>query len=439
MAPSFSGLPRIDLRAGGDGAAQRAWSARCRRAAGIEGDADTAAREVIEQVRREGDAAIARLTHRFEGRELAPAAFELSAEAIAVGAARIPADLRAALETAAHNVRTFHETQVTSDTGLQGGGTLLQSRVIPLHRVAVYVPGGTAPYPSSVLMTAVPAKVAGVDEVCMFTPRPADVVLAAAQIAGVDRVFQIGGAQAVAAAALGTEHIPRADKIVGPGNAYVTAAKRQVFGLCDIDGIAGPSEIMVVADETANPDLVAADLISQAEHDPLACAILLTDRPDLPDRVDAALREQLEDLPRREIATRSLMDHGAAVLVDDPDQMVLEANTYAPEHLELLVLDPHAMADRIRAAGAIFVGSWTPEAAGDYTAGPSHVLPTAGAARFHSPLGVWDFVRHMSVVSLQPQVLRAQAGVITTLARAEGFEGHARAVERRLGDPSGEG
>ena len=298
--------------------------------------------------------------------------------------------------------------------------------------MAVYAPGGTAAYPSSVIHAAVPAKVAKVDEILLFTPRPSEVVLAAAWIAQVDRVFQIGGAQAIAAAAYGTATIPRVDKIVGPGNAYVTAAKRLVFGRCDIDSIAGPSEILVVADHTADPEWVAADLISQAEHDVLASPVLLTTDLALAAAVDAALRRQLGSLPREAIASAALRDQGAAVIVDDRDALVCEADAYAAEHLELLVDAPDELADRIRRAGAIFVGPWTPEAAGDYTAGPSHVLPTAGGARFSSPLGVWDFVRYTSVLSLAPEQLRAQADSITRLARAEGLEGHARAVELRI-------
>jgi histidinol dehydrogenase len=279
-----------------------------------------------------------------------------------------------------------------------------------------------------------PAKVAGVKEVCLFTPRPSEVVLAAAAIAKVDRIFQIGGAQAIAAAAYGTEHVPRCDKIVGPGNAYVTAAKRRVFGRCDIDSIAGPSEILVIADASADPELVAADLISQAEHDKLASAILITDSQAIADAVDPALQRQLSDLPRSEIASESLAVHGACVLVDDRAAMVKEAEAFASEHLELLVENPHELAEQIDGAGAIFVGPWTPEAAGDYTAGPSHVLPTAGGARFSSPLGVWDFVKYTSVLELSRESLSAQGEAIARLARAEGLEGHARALEFRLRD-----
>ena len=343
-------------------------------------------------------------------------------------------ELREALALAAANIRAFHETQRVADTGLHGEAIQLTSRARPLARVAVYAPGGTAAYPSSVLMAAIPAKVAGVREVILLTPRPSEVVLCAAELAGVDRVFAIGGAQAIAAAALGTRQVPRVDKIVGPGNAYVTAAKRQVFGLVDIDGIAGPSEILVLADRDADPALVAADLLAQAEHDVLACALVVTDAPELVPRIQAALAEQLADLPRQEIAARALAEQGAVVLVADREAMVAAANAYAPEHLELLVHDPRSLVDRLHTAGAIFVGPWTPEAAGDYTAGPSHVLPTAGAARFASPLGVRDFIKITSVLELSAPALRTQAVAIARIARAEGLEAHARAVELRLRD-----
>lgn len=435
MTAAFGGLPRIDLRTGADGVdpgAHTSWRQRCARAAGLTGEADAAAREIIAAVAERGDQAVLELTQRFEGRALTAEQIEVGPERRAAAAARVETPVREALELAADRVRRFHETQRHASTGLTNDDERLHSRVAPLRRVAVYAPGGTAAYPSSVLMAGIPASVAGVDEVFLLTPRASDVVLLAAQLAGIHRVFELGGAQAIAAAALGTATVPRVDKIVGPGNAYVTAAKRQVFGLCDIDGIAGPSEILVVADQTADPRLVAADLISQAEHDRLACAVLVTDHAPLLDATDEALRQQLSDLPRRDIAIESLHEHGAAVLVSDRAALAAAADEYAPEHLELLVSDPDAMAQGLRGAGAIFVGPFTPEAAGDYTAGPSHVLPTAGAARFGSPLGVWDFVKYTSVLALSSAALHRQADAIVTLARAEGLEGHARAVELRL-------
>ncbi len=429
----FAGLRRLDLRAG-DPNAQAAWRALCERSVGLDGEADGAARAIVEQVRREGDAAVVALTERFEGRSLTPEQFEIPLARARAALDQLEPALRSALELAAGNVRRFHARQFSAlqTTGESDDDTCLVSRIAPLDRVAVYAPGGTAQYPSSVLHAAIPAKVAGVREVVLLTPRPSDVVLAAAAIAGVDRIFQIGGAQAIAAVAFGTATLPRVDKIVGPGNAYVTAAKRVVFGRCDIDSIAGPSEILVVADRSADPELIAADLISQAEHDELASPVLVCSDPELPARVDAALVRQLASLPRREIAELALRDHGAAVIVGDRAALAREADAFAPEHLELLVEHPRELAEQIRHAGAIFVGPWTPEAAGDYTAGPSHVLPTAGGARFSSPLGCWEFVRYTSVLQLSAGQLREQAEAITRLARAEGLEGHARAVEHRL-------
>ncbi len=383
-------------------------------------------------VRARGDAAVLEYVARFEGRTVAADALELSPDARREASGRVAPEVKEALELAARRVHAFHRTQKFETTGHAADGSSLHSRAAPLRRVAVYAPGGTAAYPSSALMAAIPAKVAGVQEVVLLTPRASDVVVHAAQLADVDRIFELGGAHAIAAAAFGTATVPRVDKIVGPGNAYVTAAKRQVFGICDIDGIAGPSEILVMADHTANAEVVAADLISQAEHDRLACAVLVTDDPALADAVDVALREQLVDLPRAEIAVAALSDHGATVVVRDKATMIRTANEYAPEHLELLIEHASAMAGALTTAGAVFVGGWTPEAAGDYTAGPSHVLPTAGAARFASPLGVWDFIKYTSVLQLDARSLREQATAITTLARAEGLEGHARAVELRL-------
>ena len=431
MPEAFTGLPRIDLRPPAR-AGQGAWDARLRRHAGLAGEADDAARAIVEEVRTGGDAAISAITERIEGRTLAPGAFEVDPERRASARGRVPVDVLDALELAAQAIRRFHRTQRVETTSLEIEGGQLASRVRPLRRVAVYAPGGTAAYPSSVLMAGIPAKVAGVPEVVLLTPRASDVVLAAADLAGIDRVFEIGGAQAIAAVAFGTGTVPRVDKIVGPGNAWVTAAKRHVFGLVDIDGVAGPSEILVVADASADPRIVAADLLSQAEHDVLACAVLVTDAPALADAVDDALADQLADLPRADLARRALLDHGASVLVQNRAAMIETANAYAPEHLELLVSDPAMLAEGIHAAGAIFVGPWTPEAAGDYTAGPSHVLPTAGAARFGSPLGVWDFVKYTSVLELPERALRAQAPAIVALARAEGLEAHARAVLLRL-------
>ena len=432
MGQPFAAMTRIDLRAPVQPAAQAAWASRTGRSAGLDGEADAAARQILQQVRDGGDAALCALTERFEGRALTPETIEVDAERWQGARSRIDSAVLDALQVAADNVRNFHRTQKLGSTSIPLAEGTLMSRARPLRRVAVYAPGGTAAYPSSVLMAAIPAKVAGVREVILLTPRASDVVLAAAELAAVDRVFEVGGAQAIAAAAFGTDTIPRVDKIVGPGNAYVTAAKRQVYGLVDIDAIAGPSEILVLADATASADMGAADLLSQAEHDRLACAILVTDDEALADAVDAALARQLQTLPRADIATAALRDHGATVLVADRSHMIMAANAYAPEHLELLVKKPELLAEGIETAGAIFVGAFTPEAAGDYTAGPSHVLPTAGAARFGSPLGVWDFIKYTSVLQLTESMLRQQAPAIVTLARAEGLEAHARAVEQRV-------
>lgn len=432
MTEPFVGLSRIDLRPEAGSAGPAAWAERCRRSAGLDGEADRVAQTIVAEVRAEGDAAVLRWTAKLEGRTPTASEIEVPAARLRGAAEHVPAEVRAALELAASRVLRFHRTQTFATTGIDRRGESLKSRVAPLRRVGVYAPGGTAAYPSSVLMAAIPAKVAGVPEVFLFTPRASDVVLLAATLAGVDRVFEVGGAQAIAAAAVGTATIPRVDKIVGPGNAYVTAAKRHVYGLVDIDGIAGPSEILVLADRSAAAELVAADLLSQAEHDRLACAVLVTDEPMLADAVDAELRRQLQSLPRAEIARTALRAHGAAVLVKDRAAMIEAANAYAPEHLELLIEGAKDVVPAITSAGAIFVGAWTPEAAGDYTAGPSHVLPTAGAARFGSPLGVWDFLKYTSVLSLGHDLLAEQADAIVRLARAEGLEGHARAVEVRL-------
>jgi len=429
----FGGLARIDLRRNTASPTQLdAWRAHCRRSAGLDGAADAAAAEIIAAVAKDGDSAVLALTERFEGRVLTPETMEVSAARRADAISRTPTALRDALQLAADNIRRFHESQVATTTGLSTNAMQLHTRADPLKRVAVYAPGGTAAYPSSVLMTAIPAKVAGVDEVVLLTPKATDAVLCAAGLAGVDRVFEIGGAQAIAAAALGTATVPRVDKIVGPGNAYVTAAKRRVFGWCDIDGIAGPSEIVVAADASAVPEIIAADLLAQAEHDVEACSVLITDDETLVPRVDAALVDQLSTLPRREIAQTALSSQGAAILVDDRAGILEAVGQYCPEHLELLVTDAPEMAAQVRGAGAIFVGPWTPEAAGDYTAGPSHVLPTAGAARWGSPVSVRDFVKLTSVLQLTEEALRAQADAITTIADAEGFDAHARSVLRRL-------
>ncbi len=386
-------------------------------------------RAILEEVRAGGDAVVRALTESIEGRKLT--SLELSAAEWDAAVAKVAAPVRAALELAHARIRAFHVHQAGSGYVTEEGGVRLELRVSPLARVGLYVPGGSARYPSSVLMTAVPAKVAGVREVLMVTPGPSPETLCAARIAGVDRVFVIGGAQAVAALAFGTETIPRVDKIVGPGNAWVAEAKRQVFGVCDIDQIAGPSEILVLADEHADPSWIAADLLSQAEHDPAASAVLVTPSVQLAEATAIEVARQLAELPRRDIAAASIAGQGVAVITHDLDDAIAFTNRYAPEHLSIQAFGAAALAQRIDTAGAIFVGAHTPEAAGDYLAGPNHVLPTAGAARYGSPLGVYDFEKRTSLLGYTPAALEAQGAAIEALAEVEGLQAHGRAVAIR--------
>jgi len=400
-----------------------------RMAAGI----DDAVASIIADVRVRRDAAVADYTRRFDHREPVAGSYELSREHWAARAAAVAPALRAALELAAQRIRAFHERQREPDVDMQLGGVRLELRVTPLARVGLYVPGGTARYPSSVLMTAIPAKVAGVPEIVMVTPGASDEALLAAQIAGVDRVFELGGAQAVAALAYGTETVPRVDKIVGPGNAWVASAKRQVYGEVDIDSIAGPSEVLIIADGDADARWVAADLIAQAEHDTEARAVLVTPSEPLARAVDAELVRQLETLPRRAIAERALTDHGAAVIVDSIAQAIELANRFAPEHLELQCADARRVAAACTTAGAIFVGAYSSEAAGDYLAGGNHVLPTGGAARYASPLGVHDFRKRTSLIEYDAATAAAHAAAIAALATCEGLDGHGRSALMRGG------
>ena len=403
-------------------------------------DPDTArlVRAILDDVRARGDQGIREHTLRFDSVDLAPGAWEVPGVRCQEALERIAPALRAALETAVQRVRDYHARQ--AEEGFlerdEHGGEI-GMRVVPLERVGLYVPGGKAVYPSTVIMNAVPASVAGVSEIVMVTPpggggAVADVVLAAARLAGVDRVFRIGGAQAVAALAYGTATIPRVDKIVGPGNRFVTEAKRQVASEVGIDMLAGPTEVLVIADETADVRGVAADLIAQAEHDEDACAWCVTTSARLADALDGELAGQVARSPRRAIVERSLRDHGIVVVVPNLDAAVEVANRRAPEHVEILVRDPWPVARRIRHAGAIFVGTWTPEPVGDYLAGPSHVLPTGGTARYVSPLGVYDFVKRISVIAYSRVQLERDAGHIIALAEAEGLFGHAEAVRARL-------
>jgi len=401
------------------------------RAAGLPEHIEAAARDVIRQVRRGGDAAIRELTQRFEDRRLD--ALELPRAEWQALAARVDGRTRAALETAAARIRAFHERERYQSFQLQEpGGARLGLRVAPLGVAGIYVPGGKALYPSTVLMTAIPARVAGVREIVMTTPGPSPETLAAAQVAGVDRVFTIGGAQAIAALAYGTESVPRVDIIVGPGNAYVAAAKRLVFGDVGIDAIAGPTEVVIAADDTADPRWIAADLLAQAEHDELAVPILVAVGRSIGERVAAELEEQLAALPKRAIADKSLTDQGAILIVDTPLEAVDLVNRLAPEHAELAMADARALSERITTAGALFLGHYTPESVGDYFAGPSHVLPTAGSARFASPLGVADFIKRTSIIEYDAAALESQAADIQRLAEVEGLSGHARAVGIRF-------
>ncbi len=401
------------------------------RAATIPEHIEAAARDVIRAVRQSGDAALRDLTQRFEKRTLG--ALELPRAEWEAIASRVDAGTRGAIERAAARIRAFHERERYESFELrESGGLRLGLRVTPLGLAGIYVPGGKALYPSTVLMTAVPARTAGVREIVMTTPGPSPETLAAAQIAGVDRIFTLGGAQAIAALAYGTESVPRVDIIVGPGNAYVAAAKRLVFGDVGIDSIAGPTEVVIAADDTADPRCIAADLLAQAEHDELAVPVLVAIGRRIAELVAAELEVQLASLPRRAIAERSLHDQGAIVIVDTAAEAIDLVNRLAPEHAELAMADARAWSDKVTTAGALFLGHYTPESVGDYTAGPSHVLPTSGSARFASPLGVADFVKRTSIIEYDAAALTAQAADIERLAEVEGLQGHARAVRARF-------
>ena len=400
---------------------------------------ERATAEILEAVRTRGDAALLEFTERFD-RWRPAAASELVVPLAQARAAleELAAPEREALVFAAERIRRYHERQRQhSWRAEEADGTVLGQQVTPLDRVGLYVPGGKAAYPSSVLMSAVAAKVAGVGELVMVTPTPGGVlnapVLAAAALAGVDRIVRVGGAQAVGALAFGTDTVPGVDKIVGPGNAYVAAAKRRVFGRVGIDMVAGPSEVLVIADASANADWVAMDLFSQAEHDEIAQAILLSPDAALLDRVAASMRRQVEDMPRRAIIAASLAARGALIRVRDLDEACEIANRIAPEHLELAVADPEALLPKIRHAGAIFLGHHASESLGDYCAGPNHVLPTSRTARFSSPLGVYDFQKRSSVIKVSHRGAQTLGRVAATLARAEGLEAHARSAEWRMG------
>jgi histidinol dehydrogenase len=392
---------------------------------------------VIADVRSRGDAALLEYTNRFDRRTAKIESLEISKQELDTALKRIPNSLRSSLEHAAKRVREFHEKQKqTTWTYEDEQGNVLGQKITPLDRVGVYVPGGKAAYPSSVLMNVIPAHVAGVEEIIMVVPTPDeiqnDLVLAAAAIAGVTRVFSIGGAQAIAALAYGTALVPKVDKIVGPGNIYVATAKRQVFGTVGIDMIAGPSEVVIIADSSANPDWVAMDMFAQAEHDEQASSILISPDDNFIAQVQNSIEKLLPEMERADIINASLSKNGAMIKTDDLKQAIDIVNVIAPEHLELAVSDPESLLDSIRHAGAIFMGHYSAESLGDYCAGPNHVLPTARTAKFSSPLGVYDFQKQSSLIKCVKGSVNEIADTASVLARGEGLTAHARSAEYRI-------
>lgn len=395
-------------------------------------------REIIERIRREDDTALLEYTARFDKQPLTPHTLRVTADEIAEGHAQTPAPLRAALALAAQRIEYFHRAQLPQDVELTDElGVRMGLRWQPLDAVGLYVPGGKAAYPSSVLMNAIPAKVAGVQRIAMVVPAPGGVlnnyVLAAAQEAGITEIYRVGGAQAVAALAYGTTSIPRVDRIVGPGNAYVAEAKRQVFGQVGIDSIAGPSEVLIIADTGCDPVQLAYDLMAQAEHDEDAQSILVTTDPALAYAVEQEVNNLLKTLPRREIAATSWQRHGAIILVRDLDEAAMISNRVAPEHLQLMLVDPESVFHKIRHAGAVFLGRHTAEAMGDYMIGPNHVLPTSGTARFASGLSVYDFMKRTTYAQLPQSALAHIGPHAVTLATAEGLTAHAGSIAHGLG------
>ncbi len=418
-----------------------AMAERIRGVFGLELTPEEAVRRIIDEVRQRGDAALIDYTNRIDGVKLDR--LEVSSQATAVAYDQVDGGTVAALRLAAERVRHFHNRQRRhSWVEFDEGG--LGQIILPVERVGVYAPGGTASYPSTVLMTAIPAKAAGVREVFLATPPRRDgtvspLTLVAAHLAGVDRVFAVGGAQAIAALAWGTASIPKVDKICGPGNLFVVLAKRQVYGLVGIDGLPGPTETVIIADDSANPRYCALDLLAQAEHDPLSSAILITSSERLAKEVSTAVDEELATLERAEIAAEALGRSSAIVVVESLDEAFELANRYAPEHLCLLIQEPWTHLGKVRHAGGVFLGESSVEAVGDYVAGPSHVMPTGGTARFASPLSVDDFLKITSLVALNPSTLAQLGPATATLARAEGLTAHARAVEARLAASEGPG
>ncbi|MFD2369327.1 histidinol dehydrogenase [Brevibacillus sp. GCM10020057] len=397
-----------------------------------------AVKAILADVQERGDEALRDYTERFDGVRLEQ--FLVSEEEFAEASAQVSPEVTAALAEAAENIRDFHQRQVRQSWfTTKESGTLLGQIVRPLKRAGLYVPGGTAAYPSSVLMNAIPAKIAGVPEVVITTPPGRDgkinpAILVAARIAGVKEIYKVGGAQAIAALTYGTKQIKAVDKIVGPGNIFVALAKREVFGLVSIDMVAGPSEIAVLADDTANPRYVAADLLSQAEHDPMAAAILVTTSQKLAEEVATEVERQLADLPRRQVAEAAIRDFGAILVVDDLEEGFAAINRIAPEHLEIMIAEPFEHLGKVENAGAIFLGPYSSEPVGDYFAGTNHVIPTNGTARFSSPLSVDDFIKKSSVVSYSKRDLRENGRKIVALAEQEGLAAHGRAIAERLRD-----
>lgn len=393
-------------------------------------------RKIVDDVRKNGDAAVIDYTKKFDGVAIAAENFRVTEAEFAAAENAAKPEIVDALKRAAENIRSYHVEQLPKSwMTFRGGNSILGQAVIPLERVGVYVPGGTAAYPSSVLMNVIPAKVAGVGEIVMCVPAKNGAinpyVLVAAKIAGADRIYKIGGAQAIAAMAFGTETVPRVSKITGPGNIFVTLAKKEVFGHCDIDMLAGPSEILIIADTTANPAYAAADMLSQAEHDPLACSIVIATDTALAEKIAAEVEVQLAKLPRKDIAAASINSNGLIIVVQDLNEAVEFANISAPEHLELLVAEPFSLLPKIKNAGAIFLGAYSPEPLGDYFAGPNHVLPTGGTAKYFSVLNVETFLKRTSLISYTRGDLLSVAEDIIRLAEAEGLNAHAEAIRQR--------
>lgn len=392
-------------------------------------------KKVLNDVSGRGDAALREYELRFDGVQIDD--FAVTAEEIDAAVAAVGAEYVRILKRAAANIERFHRAQIRSDFSMNYDGITVGERFIPVQSAGLYVPGGTARYPSSVLMNCVPAKLAGVQNIIICTPpskdgRIPDGILAAAKVAGADKVYKVGGAQAIAAMAYGTESIPKVDKIVGPGNVYVATAKKLVQGICGIDMIAGPSEILVIADETANADWLAADLLSQAEHDKLASAIMITDSPALATAVSAAVEKRLEKLPRREIAAESIKNNGKIIITESIIQAAELSDRIAPEHLELAVARPEKLLEQIKNAGSVFLGHYTPEATGDYMAGTNHTLPTGGTARFSSPLGVDDFIKKTQFIKMSREALENYYRDIAAFAESEGLNAHAESVKARF-------